>query len=291
MSAPAASVEIRQDEILTGEAVALDVQPLGFFMRALGALIDVVAGIALLVLYLFVVDWIIGGLGFDALTGILTIVMIVIVWVVVPTVVETASHGRSLGKLAVGGRIVRSDGGAAGFRHAFLRAVLGVLEIWLTLGALAGIVATFTPRSTRLGDMIAGTYCERTRAPRLPPPAGPVPPQLQEWAAVADVARLPERVARRASQFTRSAGGMDPAARQRAAASLAAEVSAFVAPLPAADPETLVRAVVAVRREREYSALQRIDRRATALGSPGAEAPRGFPERAARPDAQTRRVS
>lgn len=279
MSAPAASVEIRQDEILTGEAVALDVQPLGFFMRALGALIDVAAGILLLLLFFFVTGWVVGGLGFDALTGILTITMLVVVWVVIPTAVETLSRGRSLGKLAVGGRIVRTDGGAAGFRQAFLRALLGVLEIWFTLGALAGIVATFTPRSTRLGDMIAGTYCERTRAPKLPPPAGPVPPQLEEWANVADVARLPDRVARRAAQFARSAGGMDPAARVRAAASMAAEVAPYVAPLPRTDPETLVRAVVAVRREREYAALQRVDARATALGANAAEAPRDFPVR------------
>ena len=35
------AVEIHQDEVLTGEAVALDVQPIGFFLRALGVLIDV----------------------------------------------------------------------------------------------------------------------------------------------------------------------------------------------------------------------------------------------------------
>jgi len=279
MTSPAASVEIRQDEILTGEAVALDVQPLGFFLRALGALIDVVAGIALLLLFLWVLTWVTGGLGFDALTGILTIAMLVVVWVVLPTAVETLSRGRSLGKLAVGGRIVRTDGGASGFRQAFLRALLGVLEVWFTLGALAGIVATFTPRSTRLGDMVAGTYCERTRAPKLPPPAGPVPPQLRDWADVADVARLPDRVARRAAQFARTAGGMDPAARARAAQRVAAEVTPFVSPVPHTDAETLVRAVVAVRREREYAALQRIDARAGGLVGVVADAPRGFPAR------------
>lgn len=281
MTAPAPAVEIQQDEILTGEAVALDVQPLGFFMRALGALIDVALGIALLVLFVLVSGWVMGGLDLGAISPILTIAVLVCVFVVIPTAVETLTRGRSLGKLAVGGRIVRTDGGAAGFRQAFIRALLGVLEIWFTFGALAGIVATFTPRSTRLGDMVAGTYCERTRAPRLPPPAGPVPPQLQEWAAVADVARLPDRIARRAAQFARSAEGMDPGARGRAAQSVAAEVAPFVAPVPAVDPETLVRAVVAVRRDREYTALQRVDARATALAPESADAPRGFPVRRA----------
>lgn len=279
MTTPAATVEIRQDEILTGEAVALDVQPLGFFLRALGALIDVLCGVALLVLFFLVGDRLVGGLQLDALSPIVTITMLVLVLVVIPTAVETLSRGRSVGKLVVGGRIVRDDGGATGFRQAFIRALLGVLEIWFTFGALAGVVATFTPRSTRLGDMVAGTYCERTRAPKLPAPAGPVPPELEEWAALADVARLPDRVARRAGQFARSAAAMDPAARLRAAAAVAAEVSPFVSPVPAADPETFVRAVVALRRDREYTALRRVDERASALANAAGEFPRGFPER------------
>ena len=39
------AVEIHQDEVLTGEAVALDVQPIGYFLRALGVLIDMVLGV------------------------------------------------------------------------------------------------------------------------------------------------------------------------------------------------------------------------------------------------------
>ncbi|MDF2580096.1 MAG: hypothetical protein K0S49_1675, partial [Microbacterium sp.] len=255
MTTPAPPAQIRQDEILTGEAVALDVQPLGFFLRALGVLIDVLCGIVLLLLFSFVGGLLVGGFGLENLSGILVISALVLVLVVIPTAIETLTHGRSLGKLAVGGRIVRTDGGATGFRQAFIRALVGVLEIWFTFGALAGVVAAFTPRSTRLGDMVAGTYCERTRAPRLPHPAGPIPAELREWAEVADVARLPDRVARRATQFARTAEGMEPGARQRSATMIAAEVAPFVSPLPQTDPESLVRAVVAARRDREYAAI------------------------------------
>ncbi|MDD7945073.1 RDD family protein [Microbacterium sp. NE2HP2] len=281
MTTPAPPVQIAQDEILTGEAVALDVQPLGFFLRALGALIDVLCGVALLLLSYFVGGFVVGGLGLENLSGILVVSALVLVLVVIPTAIETLTRGRSLGKLAVGGRIVRTDGGATGFRQAFIRALVGVLEIWFTFGALAGIVATFTPRSTRLGDMVAGTYCERTRAPRLPTPAGPVPGQLQEWAEVADVGRLPDRIARRATQFARSAEGMEPGARSRSAAMIAAEIAPFVSPLPHSDPETLVRAVVAVRRDREYAAIMRTDERAAALVGAAQGTPRGFPVRPA----------
>ncbi|SFI63955.1 MULTISPECIES: RDD family protein [Microbacterium] len=275
-----APAEIRQDEILTGEAVALDVQPVGFFLRALGLLIDMLTGIALLALFLLAASWVTGvGLDLSALSPALTVASLAVVTVVLPTAVETITRGRSLGKLAVGSRIVRTDGGAAGFRHAFIRALTGVLEVWFTLGAVAGIVGAFTPRAQRLGDLLAGTYAERTRVPQLPSPAGGVPEALADWARIADVTRLPYRVARRAAQFVRTATGLDPAARARTAAAIAADVAPHVSPLPAVDPETLVRAVVAVRRDREYAALVGEQARMARLTAGTRSAPRGFPER------------
>jgi uncharacterized RDD family membrane protein YckC len=273
-------VDVTQDEILTGEAVALDVQPIGFFLRALGCFIDVVIGIALLIFFALVTSWLIGSNVLDsAVFPILAVTGLVVVTVVLPTVVETASRGRSLGRLVVGGRIVRVDGGASGFRQAFIRALVGVFEIWFTAGAVAAIVGAFTPRSQRLGDLMAGTYAERTRTPALPPSAPGVPPALLAWAAVADIARLPDRLARRTAQFVSHADSLEPSARARVAASLAAEARAFVSPVPAVDPETFLRGVVAVRRDRELHALDLESRRVAALTSGATGAPRGFPGR------------
>lgn len=275
-------VQIQQDEVLTGEAVALDVQPVGYFLRALGALIDVLVGVAVFVLFALVASWMSGqNILTTEVFPILSIVMIVLVTVIIPTTVETATRGRSLGKLVVGARIVRTDGGASGFRQAFIRAFVGVIEIWLTLGAVAALVGAFTPRAQRLGDLLAGTYSERTRAPALPPPAPPAPPVLAAWAVTADVARLPDRLARRVSQFVRQAEHMEPSARARIAASLSAEAAPFVAPLPAVDSETLLRGIMAVRRDRELRALLGEADRVGALTAVD-EGPRGFPRQAPR---------
>lgn len=280
MAVVPAVVTISQDEVLTGEAVALDVQPIGFFLRALGALIDIVAGILLFLFFLAVSFWLLSeGILDFTMQRIILIVVAVLVMVVVPTVVESATRGRSLGKLVVGGRIVRSDGGASGFRQAFIRALVGVLELWMTFGAVAGLVGAFTPRSQRLGDLLAGTYSERTRTPKLPGFAPGVPAILEGWAAVADVARLPDGIARRTAQFARHAGDMAPAARQRVAASLAAEVTPFVSPVPPVEPEVLLRAVAAVRRDRELRAIMLETQRVDALTAGETASPRGFPQR------------
>jgi hypothetical protein len=151
----------------------------------------------------------------------------------------------------VGGRIVRLDGGAAGFRHAFIRALIGVLEIYMTAGAVAILSGAFTARSQRLGDLVAGTYSQRVRTPKLMPLVPVMPPALAGWAQIADVARMPDRLARRISQFLQHADRMSPPARARIANDLVAESAAYVSPQPAAHPEQLLVAITVLRRERE----------------------------------------
>ena len=63
------------------------------------------------------------------------------------------------------------------------------------------------------------------------------------------------------------------------AETLAREAAEHVSPVPAADPETFLLGVVAVRRDRELRALQLETARAGALSSALPSAPRGFPER------------
>lgn len=276
----AVAIVVHQDEVLTGEAVALDVQPVGYFLRALGALIDMVLGILIFILFIWAISWLYGISLFDgSILPIITISLLVLITVVIPTAIETITRGRSLGKLAVGGRIVRTDGGATGFRQAFIRALVGVFELWFTLGAVAAIVGAFTPRSQRLGDLLAGTYSERTRTPRLPAYAPGVPAPLHAWSQTADVARLPDRLARRIAQFTHQAGAMQPDARARVAAALTNEAAAFVSPMPLASPEMTLYAIAAVRRERELRGILLENARVASLAAAGTDAPRGFPQR------------
>lgn len=254
------------DEVLSGEAVAIDVQPVGFVLRAAGAIIDLLVGLGVFLLTIFLRIWLWDiGLLDEATDTIALIASIVISFVVLPITMEVALKGRSLGKLAVGGRIVRIDGGATGFRHAFIRALLGVLEIYMTLGSVAVLAGAFSARSQRLGDMVAGTYSQRVRTPRLIPSVPVLPPMLLGWAQIADVARLPDRLARRISQFLQSAPRMVPAARARVAHDLLTEAAPFVSPMPAAPAEAVLVGITVLRRERERRALQIADRRAEKL--------------------------
>jgi uncharacterized RDD family membrane protein YckC len=87
---------------------------------------------------------------------------------------ETVLRGRTLGKMATGLRVVTREGGQIRFRHALVRALLGLVDFgasWLVSapGLVAVIAIASSSSRQRLGDMAAGTLVVRER--RGPPPA------------------------------------------------------------------------------------------------------------------------
>ncbi|MBE0009033.1 MULTISPECIES: RDD family protein [unclassified Arthrobacter] len=251
--------------VVTGEAVVLELRPASFGARSISLLIDIVAQAILVLAIVLGVSSTLGGSFDPALTQALVLVLLVLVVLVVPVTVETVTRGKSLGRLVMGLRIVRDDGGAIRFRHAFIRGMVGVLEIYLLLGSLAFLVAVFNERSKRLGDLLAGTYSMHERVVEKPRTLAVVPPQLAGWLATADVMQLPDALARRVTAFIGQASRLTPLARHTLAVDLATEVSSFVAPPPPAGthPEDFLNAVLAERRNRDLNRLRRQRERTT----------------------------
>lgn len=240
------------DGVVIGEGVLLDTRPASVASRLLGSFVDVLVLVVLAVLAILVL----GELSFvpDARTAqILSIVLVATVTVVLPTTVETLTRGRSVGKLVAGVRIVRDDGGPISFRHAFVRALTGVVELWFTFGAIALICSIVHPRGKRVGDVLAGTYAARVRAPATVRSAAQIPPFLAGWASAADVARLPDGLALTVRQFVARAPRLHPGSRAELALTLQAEVMPYVSPPPppGTHPEAFLTAVLAERGRRE----------------------------------------
>lgn len=246
------------DDLVTGEAVALDLPPAGVGARIASGLIDYVATMVLFVVVIFV--FLLAVLQTDdALLHVAMIGSVITVLLVVPTTIETLTRGRSLGKLAVGLRTVRDDAGPISFQHAFIRALIGVVEIYALQGVPAFFSALLSRRGKRLGDFAAGTYVVRERvALRLSPPA-PMPPHLAAWAAGADIASLPTGLALAIRQYLGRLPAIDPASRDSIGGRLADEVSRYVAPEPppGTRPDDFLAAVIASRRERDLARLRR----------------------------------
>lgn len=151
------------DTIVIGEGVELDARPASAISRMLGALIDLAVLVAVLLLVAILLTNV-ARIGVpEAVADVGGTVAIAFVLIVLPTTVDTLTRGRTLGKLAVGIRVVRDDGGPIVFRQAFVRALVGVVELWLTFGSVALICSLVHPQGKRVGDILAGTYAVRVR--------------------------------------------------------------------------------------------------------------------------------
>ncbi|MBM6402891.1 RDD family protein [Phycicoccus sp. CSK15P-2] len=229
-------------------------------VRAASGLIDIVVAVVLLIGVTWGVGWLVSDVSEAAGTAV-TLVAVVAVLVGLPATVETLTRGRTLGKLALGLRVVRDDGGPITSRHAVARALVGFVEIWFPLfaGVPALIASVVSSRSKRLGDMAAGTYVVTQRSRMHLPYPPQMPPPLAAWAANADVAALPSGLTVSVRQFLARSPVLDPHSRQVIGAELLGEVLRFVAPAPPPGfhGEYVLAAVVAERRRRDGDRLAR----------------------------------
>lgn len=253
-----AFASLTTDDLVTGEAVALDLPPASLGTRMASGLIDVVATVLLLVAFL--VTFGIAVLqSDDALVNVAISATLISVFLVIPTTIETLSRGRSLGKMVCGLRTVRDDAGPISFQHAFVRALVGFVEIYAFTGAPAFFSAMLSAKGKRLGDHAAGTYVVRERVRlHLAAPAV-LPHHLLPWARSADMATLPTPLALAVRQYLGRASTLDPQTQRDLGNRLAQDVATYVAPPPppGTTPHDFLAAVIASRRERDLARLAR----------------------------------
>ena len=106
-----------------------------------------------------------------------------------------------------------------------------------------------------------------------------MPESLTEWAEIADVARLPDPLARRIAAFLAQAPRMVPASRDRLARPSPPRRRPTSRPRSRRQPELLLAAVAAIRRDREFTALMLERQRFEDLDATLSATPHGFPER------------
>ena len=170
--------DVAEAGLVTPEAVVLGLPVASVGSRALALVLDLLVQGLVLVL-----------LSFAASTAavfeggwVATVVFLLVVFAVLfgyPAGFETLWRGRTPGKAALGLRVVTVEAGPVGFRHAAIRAALGLVDFWVSSGGVAVLSALFTRRAQRLGDLAAGTIVIRERrgrrgvtAMRFDPPPG-----------------------------------------------------------------------------------------------------------------------
>lgn len=236
--------------LITGDAVLVDMQVVRVPSRMIAFAIDaVVQVLGLLILFTF------AGLAFsslgDAMAAALSLVILVGVLVGYPVTFETLTRGKTLGKIALGLRVVTDEGGPERFRQALIRGLMELIEIWMCVGVIALFASLFSRNSKRLGDQFAGTLVVRTRVPGTVVQPIMVPPRMMPWAASADLSRVDDRTALQVRQLLARTPTLTPQARWELTSGLAGHVYALVAPAPPqVPPEEFLAAVIGERHRR-----------------------------------------
>jgi uncharacterized RDD family membrane protein YckC len=250
--------QVEPARMVTPEAVALEFQTANVGSRILAYLIDmgvVVAGI-------------LAGLFAAALVGQATD-LVVPDWVALTVVVvllpswflgyfiafETLWRGRTLGKAALGLRVVTKEGAPVRFRHAAIRALLGLVDFGLGGGFFAVVFILLTADNQRLGDLVAGTLVLRERSGLAAP--APVtfaaPPGLEAYAASLDTSGMGIGDYQAVRAFLLRAASLPPGPRSTLALQLANPLAARVRPPPPAgvSPELFLGCVAAAYQQRQ----------------------------------------
>jgi uncharacterized RDD family membrane protein YckC len=151
-----------------------------------------------------------------------------------PAGCATLWRGRTPGKAALGLRVVTVEGGPIRFRHAAIRAILGLVDKYL-FSAVPGVLALLgTSRNQRLGDLVAGTIVLRERsAAKAPTAVAFAPPRgLEGYTASLDVAALDRADYVAVRSFLRRAPTLAPVARDPLARQLATPLVARLRTTP-----------------------------------------------------------
>jgi uncharacterized RDD family membrane protein YckC len=245
-------VEARRDAwrrgVVTPEGVVLDLELAGVGSRAVALLLDLLTVAVGVVLVLAGASFVSSALptwSFPVLVVFAAFAAVILH----PLLWEVFSRGRSPGKLALGLRVMTVEGGTVRFRHAAIRAALGLVDIWLLpIGGIGLTTMLLSGRVQRLGDLAAGTVVVRTRvgghalmAVAFPPPYG-----YEAYATSLDVTPLPAEQFQLVRAFLLRASELTPAARHDLARQLAASVCRAIGHVPPPGlPHELVLACVA----------------------------------------------
>jgi uncharacterized RDD family membrane protein YckC len=235
--------------IVTPEAVVLDVDAAGLGSRLAANLLD------LLIMAVAAVVVAVGGFFVDSTVGfVVVIALIAFLPSIFGALTEGLWNGRSPGKSAVGLRAVQVTGQPLTWKHAVVRNLFRIVDLWLWMGP---IFMVLTKRSQRLGDLAAGTIVVREPKGVLPVPFGlPAEPVRDGLASRIDTSSLGPREYALLRDFLRRRWGMEPSGRIALGRQLANLVRSNVA-LPPDDglpDEMLVEAAVVSVQARQASA-------------------------------------
>jgi uncharacterized RDD family membrane protein YckC len=152
---------MRTVELFTTQNVSIAYELATLRERVFAALLDLLAYLIVGIVFLSVS--VMAAVGASTYLGYLLFVTYVLFAALFSLIGETMLEGQTLGKRLLAIRVVKLTGEIPEFKDYVARWSVRFLEIWLTFGSLAALLATSSAKGQRLGDLLAGTTVVRLR--------------------------------------------------------------------------------------------------------------------------------
>jgi uncharacterized RDD family membrane protein YckC len=143
---------MKTTEIITTHNIAIEYELAGLADRILAFIIDYLIISGYYTLMLLASFW-----AYSKVSTIIIYVFVVPVFMIYHLISEIFFGGQSLGKKAIGIRVVKLNGSVPDIGDYFLRWVFRIIDIGFSIGSLAALFISSTEKNQRIGDIIAGT--------------------------------------------------------------------------------------------------------------------------------------
>jgi uncharacterized RDD family membrane protein YckC len=160
---------VKTVDVITSHNISIDYETAGVFLRGVARLLDILVMfvyfiVVYIIVFMLLIEAILGGDWVDGIEN----TQIVLAILMLPTyfyslISEYFMKGQTIGKLALGIRVVKLNGENASISDYAMRWAFNIIDFWFSLGAIAALFISTTDKGQRLGDILAQTAVVRNK--------------------------------------------------------------------------------------------------------------------------------
>jgi uncharacterized RDD family membrane protein YckC len=147
---------MKKVDIITSHNISIDYEAASVLNRGVAQFLDLLT----MIVYFWIIVWIVVMFGwstfdFNMMTVLLVILQLPVMFYSV--LFEYLLKGQTLGKMAMGIRVVKLNGENASLNDYAMRWAFKLIDLWFSAGAIAALFISTTEKGQRLGDILAQT--------------------------------------------------------------------------------------------------------------------------------------
>ncbi|MGB1103528.1 MAG: RDD family protein [Crocinitomicaceae bacterium] len=148
-------------DVITAHNISIDYEAASLASRGIALFLDLL----IITVYMAIMSQIIAVTAFGASEGVIILMYILIILPITfySLMMEYLLKGQTIGKMAMGIRVVNLNGENAKMNDYTLRWTFKIIDFWFSAGAIGSLFISTTEKGQRLGDVMAQTAVVRNK--------------------------------------------------------------------------------------------------------------------------------